>query len=336
MGKLRDAIRKASPAPQDMRVAAPLANFTVAALQEDDAFILGTAAPILPVDKRSDLFFTYDTGDFNRDEMKERGSSEESAGSGWTMSNDNYKTVNYSVHKDDDEDDLEDVDQNAIDPTQDAADWGANKIRIKGDRLVAPFFAQSIWNTDIVGVDSAASAGTSVLRLDVSGADPQKDLDVLSEIVRGKCGKRPNLIIPGRLVHSLIVTNAAVRSAIQYTEPTTLRVVNGKLAEYFGVDEYIVPAGFYNTAAEKQTTSFSDIIPATGLLMLYSNPEVGRKKFTALRTFAWKKGGQAPAGVFAKRFYMEHKKTWRNEFSCYFGVKQISADAGCYIREYNT
>jgi hypothetical protein len=40
--------------------------------------------PNIPVQKKSDRYYTYDRGDFNRDEMEERAPGTESEGSGYT------------------------------------------------------------------------------------------------------------------------------------------------------------------------------------------------------------------------------------------------------------
>ena len=70
-----------SPTRSDLHQNVPLQNFTVAAMQEDADFILWQAAPPLEVDDQKDDYYTYDTGAWNRREMKPRGVSEESVGS---------------------------------------------------------------------------------------------------------------------------------------------------------------------------------------------------------------------------------------------------------------
>jgi hypothetical protein len=333
MGALIEQIRKSSPAGSDMRTASPLTNMTIATLQDAGDFVLETAAPILPVDHRSGTFYVYTNGAFNREEMRVRGLGE-SEGGGFSLTSDTYATVDYCVHHDVDEDDIDDADP-MIDALQDSADWGANQIRMKGDRLfLAACFAASKWGVDLTGTDSTPTLGTSVLKLGNSTADPVKDMEQTRELVRARCGKMPNVIVPGRSVHSSIMSNAVVRDLIKYVDIASTSVIRSKLADLFGVDEYIVPGGFSNTAAEGQTVALADILTNDGLWMGYVNPNIGMKTMTAVRTFGWRRGGRAPNGISTKRFYIEKNKCYRSEFSFHALVKIINSDAGAFITDY--
>jgi hypothetical protein len=333
MGSLIEQIRKASPAGADMRTASPLTNLTIATLQDAGDFVLEAASPILPVDHRSGTFYKYTNGAFNREEMRVRGLGE-SEGGGFSLESDTYATTDYAVHHDVDEDDMADADP-MIDALQDSADWGANQIRMKGDRLfLATAFKAATWGVDLTGTDSTPALGSTVLKLANTTADPVKDMEQTAELVRARCGKRPNVIVPGRSVHSSIMSNAVVRDLIKYVDIASTSVIKSKLADLFGVDEYVVPGGFSNTAAEGQTAVLADILTADGLWMGYVNPNVGLKTMSALRTFAWRRGGRAPNGISTKRFFIEARKTWRSEFSFHAQVKIINSDAGAFITDY--
>ena len=65
-----------------------LTNVSIAYLQNPDSFIAGRVFPVLPVSKQSDKYLYLDAADFNRDEMKVRADSSESAGGNFTYSND--------------------------------------------------------------------------------------------------------------------------------------------------------------------------------------------------------------------------------------------------------
>src|ERR1035438_6133175 len=70
------------PTLQDVHVNRPLTNISVAYLQEAAGveFVADKAFPAVPVENKSDLYYTYARADFNRDEMQKRALSAESAG----------------------------------------------------------------------------------------------------------------------------------------------------------------------------------------------------------------------------------------------------------------
>jgi hypothetical protein len=69
------------PTLQDVHVNRPLTNISVAYLQEAAGveFVADKAFPAVPVENKSDLYYTYARADFNRDEMQKRALSAESA-----------------------------------------------------------------------------------------------------------------------------------------------------------------------------------------------------------------------------------------------------------------
>lgn len=320
-----------TPTRSDMHINAAMANFTVAALQSDDAFVCFKAAPVLPVEKESDYYFTYPTGAFNRLEMRRRGTSEDSAGGGWTLSNTTYSCVNYAVHKDFDDDDAANADA-AIDPERDAVAWGENQIRMQADSIFATnCFGTSKWTSDVTGVSSSAVEGTSALHWNDASSDPQEDVEYWKGIIKGRIGRDPNCLVVGQTTHHKIIVNPQVRDSLKYTTFTSVREVAGKLAAYFGVDQYHVAGGFYNSAAENQTATLTQLLAAKGALLTYVDATVGKHVMTGARTFAWKRDGRGSNGIYVREFRMENLKSTRYEFELYVDVKLITADAGAYF-----
>jgi hypothetical protein len=90
-----------NPTPGDVHVNAPLTNISVAMMQSASNFIGVRAFPNVPVQKQSDRYYTFDRGEFNRDEMQERAPSTESSGGGYTVDNTpTYFCRVYAFHKD--------------------------------------------------------------------------------------------------------------------------------------------------------------------------------------------------------------------------------------------
>ena len=76
-----------NPTARDIHVNAPLTNISIAFLQTADTFVASKVFPMVGVSKQSDRYYTYERGDFNRDEMEKRAPGTESAGGGYNIDN---------------------------------------------------------------------------------------------------------------------------------------------------------------------------------------------------------------------------------------------------------
>jgi hypothetical protein len=76
-----------NPTAGDVHVNTPLTNISIAYIQDAANFVAARVFPNIPVAKQSDRYYTYDRGEFNRDEMEERAPGTESAGGSYTLDN---------------------------------------------------------------------------------------------------------------------------------------------------------------------------------------------------------------------------------------------------------
>ena len=88
------------PSPGDVHVNVPLTNISVAYMQEESNFIADRVFPMLPVMKRSDVYYEFDRDAWLRDEMKERAPGTESSGSSYPVATEPYMCKAYAHHKD--------------------------------------------------------------------------------------------------------------------------------------------------------------------------------------------------------------------------------------------
>ena len=66
----------------------PLTNLSTAYIQQASHFVAGRIFSPVPVDKKTDQYYTWPKDAWFRDEVKVRGDVDESAGSGMTLSTD--------------------------------------------------------------------------------------------------------------------------------------------------------------------------------------------------------------------------------------------------------
>lgn len=322
-----------NPDRRSAYVATPVADFTIANLQESSEFNCLKVAPVLPVDQQEGKYFVYDSGDLNRYEMSPRGSSEESAGSGWRLSNGSYACENYAVHKDFDWSDVSTYDK-AIEPAQDAAAYLALQAKLHGETLLgSEVFAASIWTQDWDGASSKAYSSSEILYWSSSSSTPKADVQYIASLVAGQCGMQPNTILVGRDVHLTLLEHSDVKDMLKYTQSGSVDNTNKFLASYLGMQNYYVGTGFQNSSKEGQTASYGTILDADDVWIGVVNPKIGKKVMTALRTFAYKDGGRATDGISVRTFDIPQIRSTRYEMDIFWDLKVVSTSAGAFIDE---
>lgn len=312
----------------------PLETMTIAVMQQDSSFILmqSTEGSVEEVEHKSDTYYVFDEGDWNRMEMQPRGPSEESHGSGWRLSTDSYKCERYACHKDWDMSDADNADVAIADTDEQAKLYLGNQARIYGDYLMSQeVFAAAVWTDDIDGTTGSPTIGTDFKQWDDSAGDPQVDVFEYSERIAGRIGFEANTMIVGAVTHTRLLSQSVIRTAIQYTDKTNKAVVRNNMAAYFGVDNYFVARSFRNTAAEGATKSFSYICDEKAAWIGYVSPESGKYTMSAYKLFAYKNGGKASKGIIIRTIDMPWLTTTRHEIETNWDVKVIAADAGCFF-----
>ncbi len=152
------------PTLGDVHVNRPLTNISVAYLQEAAGveFVADRAFPAIPVENKSDLYWTYKRSDFNRDEMQKRGLSQESAGTGYNVdSTGTYSCDVWALHKDVD-DQIRANSDSPLSPDRDATIFLTNKALIRREnQWASKYFQTGVWTNQMAG--AAAVSSTQVV-----------------------------------------------------------------------------------------------------------------------------------------------------------------------------
>ena len=82
------------PTLQQSHVNVPLTNLSIAYLQRDTAYACLQAAPVIPVDHKTNVYYIYKKDEWFRDDVQERAPSSESSGNGYNLDN----TAQYNCH----------------------------------------------------------------------------------------------------------------------------------------------------------------------------------------------------------------------------------------------
>jgi len=321
-----------NPTPGDVHVNAPLTNISIAFLQNATNFIASRVFPNIPVSKQSDRYYTYDRGDFNRDEMAERAPSTESAGSGYNLDNTpTYYAPVYAIHKDIPDEVRANADA-VLNPDQEATAFVTHKALIKREKLfVNSYFKGGIWTNDWDGVASGPT-GNQVIQWSDANSTPIENMRAAKRSVLESTGFEPNKLVLGRAVYDALLDHPDIIDRIKYGQTQGGPANAGKetLAKLFEVDEILVMNAIENTSKEGQTAAHS-FIGGKRALLTYSTSSPGLMTPTAGYTFSWT--GFLGAGAEGNRirsFRMEQIKSDRVEIEMAFASKLVSADLGFF------
>jgi hypothetical protein len=302
---------------------------SIAYIQAQTRYRTSQIFPIVPVDHASNKYFKYTKNDWLRDEAKVRGESEESAGSGYGLTTDNYLCKVYAVHKD--ISDFVRKNQDApLDADRDATQFVTQRLLQRLERqFVADYFKTGVWATDYTGVASSPSASQFVQWSDYTASDPRDDIDRGREAIKSVTPFDPNTLVIGWQALRKLLRHPDVADQFKYTSAESITIE--MLAAFFGVERVIPCESIVATNVEGQTDAFAFNFGKAALLC-YSAPNPGILQPSAGYVFAWK-GVSDGLGqtVGISRIRMEHLKSDRIEGQFAFGTKVVSSDLGVFF-----
>ena len=330
-----------SPSRSDVHVNAPLSNISLAFVQGEEGFVADKVFSNIPVSKQADAYFTYDRGEWNRDDMEERQPGTESAGGTYEVANTTYYAKVYALHKDV----ADQVRSNADDPINldaEATRYITNKALIQRERKWATtFFAGSVWTYEVDGAATATAAASfdptnasnndKVYWNDASST-PIEDVREGKRYVGEATGFRPNVMVMGREVFDTLVDHPDIVGRLDRGQTAGAAKANkDALAALFEVDEVLVMDAIYNSAEQGQTAVHA-FIGGKHALLAYRPASPGLLTPAAGYTFSWTGYlGMSDMGMRTLRFRMESIRSDRVEIEQAYDQKLISADLGYFF-----
>lgn len=315
------------PTASDVHVDRPLTDMSVAYLQSMNDFVADKVFPVLPVNKQSDRYFTYDKSYWFRTEAAKRAPSTESAGAGWTVdSTPSYYADVWAIHKDIDDQIRANADQ-PLDMDRDATEFVTRQLVLRREKqFAAKYFTTGLWTGSTTGSDIAVAT-----KWDAASSDPVDDIEEQKESTRQKTGYVPNCLVVTPQVHRALKSNASILDRIKYTQRAI--VTEDILASLFGVDKYLVANATNNLAAEGASTNMQFVFGADGCLLVYAAPRPSILQPSGGYTFSWTGFLGSNQGWRIKRFRMDPLASDRVEGEAAFDMKLVAADVGVFFSD---
>lgn len=320
------------PNMNDAHIDRALTNISVAYLQDASAFIADKVFRVIPVQRQSDVFYTYNKGDFMRDEAQLRGAGTESAGGDYGVeASEPYYCRKHAFHKDVTEEERANYDE-PLDADRDATDFVSQKMLIRREmQWASNFFKTGVWGREIAG-DTTAGVNKAV-KWDQATSNPIKDITDAAVQMASETGYKPNVLVLSPFAFNALKNHEDILDRIKYTQKGI--VTADLLATLFEVDHVYVAWSVVNSAAQGAADNVNFIMGKHALLC-YSNPNPGLRKPSAGYIFAWK--GLKGSGAYGNRIVrlpmdMLGLGTERIEGEMAFDIKKICGDLGVFFKD---
>lgn len=262
-----------------------LTSFSLQYVQDRSVFIAQRCASVVQVQKQTDKYVIYDRGYFWRDEVVPRPLGGRPEQVGYKLDEGLYSAVEYALEHVVDDRQRANVDD-PIRLDELAATLLTQKHMIKQDRVWAQrFFTTGKWTTEVNGVASSPTAGTSFLFFDDAQSDPIGTIDYYKDVINEQTGFMPNTLVLGAGVKRTLRSHPDIADRIKYTQ--TGIADEDVLSKLFEVDNVMVARSVYNSAAEGAANSFSYITDPKAMLLCYIDPNAGLNSPTAIVNWAW-------------------------------------------------
>lgn len=225
--------------------------------------VVDMIAPIIPVQKATDLFPVFNRGEILALEATLRSPGTEAKKITRSVSSQAYAVKNYALAMDITVEDRANVDA-AYEATlfNSAAEYLTWKLKADWQNRVI----------NIVSSTSNVSTGFTVASAWDGGGDPISQVTKAQEQIRATTGIAPNSILMGWRAWSQMRRNTNVRNVILGTNNGGGFVTREAAKALFEVDRFLVDEAFFNTANEAQAESLSS--PFEKKVLIYYAPLV--------------------------------------------------------------
>lgn len=309
------------PAPstgRDLHVDVPLSNVVVG--RRPSGFIADDLLPITPVDKQSDMFYTYSHLEWFRQpdaNTTARAPGTEAKKVHFTVGSDTYFAPNFALGTDWPIEDEVNADE-VLQWSETSALYITDQLLLDYERRVA---ALAVNTTNVGTVSTITSAWT-----DHTNSTPLSDLKSKLENFRQRTGMRANTLIIPEQVQAELCLNSQLRD-ILFGSVNGGLASNEDLARILKVDRVLTPMSQVNTAVEADpqggtlANMWGDHIWISHIQNLQ-----GRFTDTWLNAFRWTSPALGVPFAVIRHPFDTKKRILEIEVSYYQAEKVVSAD----------
>lgn len=263
----------ARPTVYDVHVSRPLTQFSIA--YRNGNYIAEEVAPIVPVQKKNDLYFIFPKQAWFRNRSKPRAPGTRFPRGDYPLITGSYVCVNDAFSKEITDEERDNADQ-PLRLDVNATQFVTDALLMGLENRVANLISTSTnW--------ASASAATNAWTSDTS--DPYANIDTLIDGVVTQIGQMPNVAVMSWKTWKAAKNNAALLDRIKYTRPGG-QVQVQDFMNWFGFEKVLIGRAIVDSAQEGQSASHS-FIWGNDFWCGYVTPNPSLEEPTALYTLQW-------------------------------------------------
>lgn len=327
------------PTDGDVHVKRPLTNVAIQFWQKDERFIANRVFPMVEVMHKADQYYTFDRGDWNRDEQTSRRPATESAGVAWNLGTETYNCDLKAVHNDI-PDEVRANQDSVINVEQTTTKQVTQMAMIRKDRdWVANFFTSGKWTFNTQGgsaksasFDPSGTTANTIVQWTNSASDPIDQVKELKLYIEESTGYEPNIFVCGPHVWRVLSEHPDIIGRINQGQTSGPAMASKQaVAALFEIEEILVIRSIYNKA-KKGADNDHEFIGGNHGLLLYRTDAPSLMEPSAGYSFSWSGYmGMQKMGIRIKRYRIEHRSCTRVEAETAYDQKLTAKDMGCFM-----
>ncbi len=310
---------------RDLHVDKLLTQLSIAQYNDPGNYIARQIAPIVPVQKQSDIYPVYDQSHWFRNEAALRAPGTKSQRGGWTVDTTKTYYCNRFSYGHEIYDEERDNADEPFNLDNEATSFVTDKVMMAHEVAWAGTnFTTSVWGADRVG-------GTDFTQWsDYAASQPLTDLDSYGDNVDARIARNPNSLVLGKQVWMKLKRHPELIDLIKYTQRGQLTV--DLFAALIEIPRVLIGRAIYTSSPEgtaEASVSYSRIWGKHALLC-YVAETPGLMTPSASYTFTWRR---VPASdLYIKRMRDEEREVDIIESNTYFDFKVTAARAGEFLQ----
>lgn len=337
------------PSQGDLHVDQVLTNVSLAFMQGEGGFVARQAFRSIPVRFRSDVYYTYPRGEFNRDQMKERAPGTESAGANYSVETQDYRCKVYALHRVI-PDQIRDNTDSPLNLDRETTMFLTMKSMLNQEIDWRDQFFSSAANTPgavwTYVADGAAArsnptgtpvftSGTAndVIRWSLPNSTPIEDVRLFIRTVQESTGFRPNIMVTGREVFDILKDHPDIIGRIDNGQTPNGPAMTSKenLAALFELDEILIMEAIVNSSQLGVADNHS-FIGGKNALLLYRPATAGLLTPAPGYNFLWTGFRGANGGAMRIKNMREEKiESDVIEIQSSYDHRLVAGDLGFYL-----
>jgi hypothetical protein len=323
-----------SPTASDSHVNRPLTNMSVAFMQSLSKFKADLLAPIMPVQKKSDVYFKILKEYWFSDLMRKRGVGARAIQAGYGIAQDSYLCDLWAVGKPIDDQ------TRANEDTPLNSDRTAMKFITRLERMNREksfkdaFWSTGKWTTDLTGNSSASNiTGANTFRQwSHDSATPIDDIEEMKTVMEKLTGFTPNVLALGKPAWTKLKRCPQILERITggATSINPAKVTLQMVAGLFELEEIVILDAVENTAGHGNAMVGDYIFGDDGLLM-FRDADIAIESATAMRTITWQQYAGNANGTRILKWRDEPIHSDQVEIESTYAHKIIAPDLGIFL-----